>query len=259
MSLLSSIEQGLGFNLSSDSTVNASTDSKTSTPETAASTLFASLLSFGQEQTSTDSDSSDAESAASSLFSDTGIEGIQKQLYSALGFGDLSDETLSDMTSESSLSSMQSAFLTSLQANLFGGLTGSSSDSTATTTETSSTESSTDIFDSMATWTLGEDGFTLDDVFDSVNVLNHIPVVSDIYQASTGNTVDAGASLVGSFLFAGPLGVAYSVADMLVENYSGKSITDNVVDFGSTEWFSGNATTSAEIQARNKAASTSEE
>ncbi|NVK55493.1 MAG: hypothetical protein HWE26_07755 [Alteromonadaceae bacterium] len=81
--------------------------------------------------------------------------------------------------------------------------------------------------------TFGEDGFGMDDIFDTVNVLNHIPVVSEIYQEVSDHNVEAFSSFAGSFMLYGPAGLALTAANIATEQLSGKSIIGNAASFAS--------------------------
>ncbi len=68
----------------------------------------------------------------------------------------------------------------------------------------------------------GEDGFSFWDLLDIVNPLQHIPVVSTIYRAVTGDKIDPGARIAGGTLFGGPIGMALSLVSAMVEEGTGK-------------------------------------
>lgn len=70
----------------------------------------------------------------------------------------------------------------------------------------------------------GEDGFTFADLVDVVNPLQHIPVVSTMYREASEDTLDPGARMMGSTLFFGPIGLASSVVNVLIEQGTGKDI-----------------------------------
>lgn len=53
---------------------------------------------------------------------------------------------------------------------------------------------------------VGQDGLGFSDMIDVVNPLQHIPVVSKIYQAVTGDEMGAAANIAGAALFGGPIG-----------------------------------------------------
>lgn len=68
----------------------------------------------------------------------------------------------------------------------------------------------------------GEDGFSFWDLLDIVNPLQHIPVVSTIYRAITGDKIDPGARIAGGTLFGGPIGMAVSLVSAMVQEDTGK-------------------------------------
>ncbi len=55
-------------------------------------------------------------------------------------------------------------------------------------------------------------GFT--DFIDIINPLQHIPLVSNFYQSTTGDTMGAIAQIVGGALFGGPVGAVASMASV---------------------------------------------
>jgi hypothetical protein len=59
------------------------------------------------------------------------------------------------------------------------------------------------------------------DVLDIVNPLQHIPIVSGIYRAFTGDTMSSVASVVGGTLFGGPIGGALALAGEAVNEIIG--------------------------------------
>lgn len=79
---------------------------------------------------------------------------------------------------------------------------------------------------------VGKDGLGLDDAFDAFNALNHIPVVSNLYQQYSGDEVNALSSLAGSYLLTGPAGLAYAAADIASKEMTGDSLLTNLQDIG---------------------------
>ncbi|HEX5500882.1 MAG TPA: hypothetical protein VFX03_16715 [Thermomicrobiales bacterium] len=75
----------------------------------------------------------------------------------------------------------------------------------------------------------GKDGFSFATLLDIVNPLQHIPVVSTVYQKLTGDVASPGADLVGGALFGGPIGFALAAADSSIKNETGKDIGDHVL------------------------------
>jgi len=70
----------------------------------------------------------------------------------------------------------------------------------------------------------GEDGFGFDDFLDVINPLQHLPIISTIYRAATGDEISPGARIIGGAVFGGPIGFAAAIANAAVEEASGKDI-----------------------------------
>ena len=66
-----------------------------------------------------------------------------------------------------------------------------------------------------------DDGFTFDDLIDIINPLQHLPIVSTIYRAITGDEISVKARAVGGGLFGGPIGLLAAGATMAVEEATG--------------------------------------
>ena len=64
----------------------------------------------------------------------------------------------------------------------------------------------------------GKDGFTFFDFLDIINPLQHIPVISTIYRAITGDQIDPGSRIAGASLFGGPLGGALASMDVVIKH-----------------------------------------
>ena len=77
----------------------------------------------------------------------------------------------------------------------------------------------------------GEDGFTFLDFIDIINPLQHIPIISTIYRQMTGDTVDPGSRVIGSTLFFGPVGTVVSLANVMVNETTGKYVDEHVMAF----------------------------
>jgi hypothetical protein len=75
----------------------------------------------------------------------------------------------------------------------------------------------------------GSGGPTFGDLLDIINPLQHIPVVSDIYQKITGDTSSSGANIFGGLLFGGGIGLVASVANEIVQQVSGKTLGGNLI------------------------------
>ena len=78
-------------------------------------------------------------------------------------------------------------------------------------------------------------GFSFNDLLDIVNPLQHIPVVSTIYRAISGDTIKTFPKIAGDTLYGGLEGLASSVADTVFTKITGKSVGDTVLDFAEKE------------------------
>lgn len=68
--------------------------------------------------------------------------------------------------------------------------------------------------------------FGLGDVIDMVNPLHHVPVVGHLYREVTGDDIKPIARIVGGSVFGGPLGAAGSLANVIVQEETGRDITE---------------------------------
>ena len=233
-SLLSAVPSA-GGNSTSNTAEEAATTSQ-SLPS-----MFAALLSNEEASNDETSETSSSQSSTSTSQFDTSL--------------------LSNLVTDDAISLMQNQLLGALQNNVFAALTAavstSSTDSAAqsssstassadsTSVEVASTETNlptTSMFDSMMTSAFGEDGLGLQDGFDALNIVNHLPVVSDIYEATTSSHIAAASSMAGSFLYGGLGGLLYNAVDLTVEGLTGKSISNNLWDAGK-QIINGNAPT----------------
>lgn len=74
----------------------------------------------------------------------------------------------------------------------------------------------------------GEDGFDFDDVLDVINPLQHIPIISTLYRAATGDTIAAGPRMAGGALFGGVFGFMSAAVNAAIEEETGHDIGDHV-------------------------------
>jgi hypothetical protein len=75
----------------------------------------------------------------------------------------------------------------------------------------------------------GADGFTFLDFLDIINPLQHIPVIGTAYRALTGDEIDPGSRIAGGTLFGGPIGTIVSMANVAVEQNTGKDMGDHMM------------------------------
>ena len=75
----------------------------------------------------------------------------------------------------------------------------------------------------------GSDGFGFDDLVDVVNPLQHLPVVSVLYRELTGDEIGFAPRLLGGGLYGGVIGAVSSVANILIEDATGKDFGGHVM------------------------------
>jgi len=66
-------------------------------------------------------------------------------------------------------------------------------------------------------------------VFDTINPLEHLPVISTLYAKITGHKISPMARIAGDTLYGGPVGTAVGVASVIVEKKTGKDIGENML------------------------------
>lgn len=77
--------------------------------------------------------------------------------------------------------------------------------------------------------TTDSEPFGFFDLIDMVNPLQHIPVVSSLYRSITGDEIKPVARIIGGTVFGGPAGGAMSLANVIIEEETGKDITGNMI------------------------------
>ncbi len=71
--------------------------------------------------------------------------------------------------------------------------------------------------------------FSFGDFIDLINPLQHIPIVSTIYRAITGDQISGPAKILGGMLFGGPIGFIASVFDTIVAQATGRDLGETVL------------------------------
>lgn len=74
-----------------------------------------------------------------------------------------------------------------------------------------------------------EDGPSFKDVLDTINPLQHIPIVSTLYQSLTGDKPSTGSQIAGGTLFGGALGLLSAIFNSIVETETGTDIGGNLL------------------------------
>jgi len=82
----------------------------------------------------------------------------------------------------------------------------------------------------------GDDGFTFLDFLDIINPLQHIPVIGTLYRQMTDDTLDPASRVIGGTLFFGPVGTVASLANVLVDDATGKDLGEHALAFFDDEY-----------------------
>jgi len=77
----------------------------------------------------------------------------------------------------------------------------------------------------------GKDGPGFADLLDVINPLQHLPVIGSIYREMTGDELAPAARLAGGALFFGPVGLAGSALDVVLEESTGNDLGGNIMAF----------------------------
>ncbi len=72
-------------------------------------------------------------------------------------------------------------------------------------------------------------GFSFHDLLNIINPLQHLPVISTIYRAVTGDAIKPFEKIAGDTLYGGVIGFASSLADTIFEKITGKDFGDTVL------------------------------
>jgi len=75
----------------------------------------------------------------------------------------------------------------------------------------------------------GSDGLTFGDIFDIINPLQHIPIVSTIYRSITGDDIAAAPKVAGGALFGGVIGLVVSIIDTVIEQITGQDTGEHLL------------------------------
>ena len=70
----------------------------------------------------------------------------------------------------------------------------------------------------------GDDDPSFKDVLDTINPLQHIPIINTVYRELTGDKPGSVSRVVGGALFGGPLGMALATIDSIIDDKTGKDV-----------------------------------
>ena len=75
----------------------------------------------------------------------------------------------------------------------------------------------------------GDDSPSFMDVLDTINPLQHIPIINTLYRELTGDVPGAVARLAGGALYGGPLGLALETVDSIIDDQTGKDVGGHAI------------------------------
>lgn len=76
---------------------------------------------------------------------------------------------------------------------------------------------------------ISSDEWSFFDFLDVINPLQHIPLVSSIYRAITGDEIKPAAIAMGGMLYGGPIGIVTGSVNAAVAEATGHGVTENLV------------------------------
>jgi len=74
-------------------------------------------------------------------------------------------------------------------------------------------------------------GFSFDDFLDTINPLQHLPVISTLYRELTGDQIEPAARIVGGAVYGGPLGAGLALADTIFEEATGANVGAHIISW----------------------------
>lgn len=74
-----------------------------------------------------------------------------------------------------------------------------------------------------------DESFGFGDLIDMVNPFQHVPLVNTAYREITGDEIKPIGKIMGGTLFGGPIGAASGLANVIIEEETGKDITGNAL------------------------------
>lgn len=74
-----------------------------------------------------------------------------------------------------------------------------------------------------------DEGLSFDEVLNSLNPLHHVPIVSTIYQAVSGEKIGIGPRMIAATILGGPVGLIIAGIAAFIEEMSGGTIAEHAV------------------------------
>lgn len=193
------------------------------------STGFSELLSLVENNLTGQGDNSNAGSDDSADM----VTSMQQSLLSGLGLADFANIDMESLTSATGLSTMQNALFGQLQNDFFSSQTKQKMSLSDDVINEGLTDANSILswVSNASQYSFGEDGVSMNDLYDSINILNHVPIVADYYQQSTSTDVSPISDIVGGLAYGGFLGLGIAAVNLAVESSTGKSIYLNLSDY----------------------------
>lgn len=200
---------------------------------------FTTIFSLLQQTSETNSKSHKDDKQEDKL-----INSFQGSLLGSLGVGGVTGDTLEkqlkSLTSDESIEKLQAAFLVNLQQSLFTAKSVSaeaeSKGEEVPAQDTQELQNLTAI-QKLEKLSFGKDGLEANDGFDTVNVLNHVPVVSELYKNVTGHDISGISKLAGGYLYGGPTGLMFSALELTTQSLFDTSISGLITNFNYSQLF----------------------
>lgn len=172
------------------------------------------------------------------------INSFQSSLLGSLGFGGVTgssvEKQLESLTTDESIEKLQAAFLVNLQQSLFTAKSVSAEsegqEESEPSEETLELENLTAI-QKLEKLSFGKDGLEINDGFDTVNILNHVPVVSELYKNVSGGDVSGVSKLAGGYLYGGPTGLMFSALELTTQSLFDTSISKLIANYNYGQLF----------------------
>lgn len=200
---------------------------------------FTTIFSLLQQSTETNSKSQSGEKQDEKL-----IDSFQGSLLGSLGVGGVTGDTLEkqlkSLTSDESIEKLQAAFLVNLQQSLFTAKSVSAeteSKGEGAPVEDTQEQQSLTAIQALEKLSFGKDGLEANDGFDTVNVLNHVPVVSELYKNVSGHDISGISKLAGGYLYGGPTGLVFSALELTTQSLFDTSISGLITNFNYSQLF----------------------
>ncbi|WP_153914648.1 hypothetical protein [Shewanella sp. TC10] len=156
------------------------------------------------------------------------VDNLKQQILSETGLDN--ENILSLNMNASMISELQQGLLSSLQTSMVkSSAIANVVSQTQQVTESINTKNdaanlvtsdNSSLVDDIYSYSFGEDGFDEKDIIDSVNILNHTPILSYIYQETTNTEISPASTLAGSVLYSDYVGTGSTAIKLIMDYFS---------------------------------------